>query len=284
MVHLNKYIKDYSIIILGCLLIALGLNIFIVPHNLAMGGIFGLSIILNHFFDFSIGNIALFINIPILAISAYFFGIKSGIKTVIATILCSVSIDLISYLVGDFSFTKNELLASVFGGITLGSGVGLILSTNSSTGGTDTIAAIISKYYKISLPVLFFSLDAIIVITSAIVFRNSEIIAFAILTIFFTSKSIDLILQYTSKTSTISISSENHEAIRSYILNDLERGGTYYITKGLFNNKGHQKVIQCTLNNGELKKLLSFLRKFAPNAFVTIQDSPRVFGKGFAKL
>ena len=273
--------RDILLIMLGCSIMAIGVNLFIIPHKIVPGGVFGLSIAVNSVINLSVGAIALLINIPLLIISAIALGSKTGIKTVAATIICPLFLDGFTYIFGNITFTDDILVSSLFGGGLIGLGISIVLYGNATTGGTDTIAKILNKYTGIDIAILLFIIDGLIIITGIIVFKDLSKVPYAIITIFVTSKVINGIMEGLKNKNVVSIVSEKHEIIRDFILQDLNRGGTYYITKGLFNNTRESKVIQSSLERSELNRLMKFLKQNDPDAFITVYKSSEVFGQGF---
>ena len=143
------WFRNYGMVVLGSFLVALGYVFFIVPHNIVPGGVFGFSIIVNYLINYPIGMIALCLNIPLLLWGIWVLGGGFGVKTVLSMVLGSVSIDGLTYLLGSPVITKDLLVSSMFGGGVIGLGIALVIRAGATTGGTDIIARILSKFLKV---------------------------------------------------------------------------------------------------------------------------------------
>ncbi|MPQ47316.1 DUF2179 domain-containing protein [Marinifilum sp. N1E240] len=278
----SLWFRNYSLIVFGSLLVALGYNFFIMPHKLVPGGVFGFSIILNQLIDFPVGTIALCINIPLLAWGIKILGGKFGIKTILAMVLGSVFIDGITYLYGNPIITKDLLVSSMFGGAIIGLGIGLVVTAGATTGGTDIIARIFSKWFRVSLGQMFIVIDGFIVLTSILVFQDIDLAPYCIIAILCISKTVDAVLMGMDAKKAALIISDKHDEIRNRIL-DMDRGGTYLKGEGLF-HKDQKKIIFTALNRKELGQLETFVKGIDPEAFIATLDTNDVYGNGFKPI
>ena len=278
----SLWFRNYSLIVFGSLLVALGYNFFIMPHKLVPGGVFGFSIILNQLIDFPVGTIALCINIPLLAWGIKILGGKFGIKTILAMVLGSVFIDGITYLYGNPIITKDLLVSSMFGGAIIGLGIGLVVTAGATTGGTDIIARIFSKWFRVSLGQMFIVIDGFIVLTSILVFQDIDLAPYCIIAILCISKTVDAVLMGMDAKKAALIISDKHDEIRNRIL-DMDRGGTYLKGEGLF-HKDQKKIIFTALNRKELGQLETFVKGIDPEAFIATLNTNDVYGNGFKPI
>lgn len=278
----NLWFRNYSLVIIGSLLVALGYNFFIMPHKLVPGGVFGLSIIINQMISIPVGTIALCINIPLLLWGIKILGGKFGVKTILAMVLCSAFIDGLTFLFGNPTLTKDLLVSSMFGGAIIGLGIGLVVSGGATTGGSDIIARIFSKWFKLSLGQMFISIDGLIVLTSILVFKDIELAPYCIIAILSISKTVDAVLMGMDSKKAALIISEHHEEIRDRIL-EMDRGGTYIKGEGLF-YKNQKKIIFTALNRKELGTLETFVKSIDPEAFVATLNTNDVYGNGFKRM
>ena len=276
------WFRNYSLIIFGSLLVALGYNFFIMPHKLVPGGIFGFSIILNQLIEFPVGTIALCLNIPLLAWGIKVLGGKFGIKTVLAMVLGSIFIDGLTYLFGNPVITKDLLVSSMFGGVIIGLGIGLVVYSGATTGGTDIIARIMSKWLKVSLGQMFIIIDGLIVLSSIVIFQDIELAPYCIIAILSISKTVDAVLMGIDAKKAALIISDKHEEIRDKILK-MDRGGTYIKGEGLF-YKNQKKIIFTALNRKELGLLESFVKEIDSDAFIATLNTNDVYGNGFKPI
>ena len=280
----RKWFISYGLIVAGTLLVSLGYVYFITPYKIVPGGIYGISIVLHHTFGLPVGLTALAFNIPLTIIGTRVLGPRFGAKTVVGFVLTSVFVDVLSY----FSEFKplvdgDPLLSSIFGGAIIGVGVGLIFKSKATSGGSDVIAMIISRYTRLSLGLMMMAVDSVIVLVGFVAFGDWHIPLYSWITIFVMGKVIDAVLQGVSYEKTIFIVSDQHQAIRDKIINDLNRGGTYLNAEGMYNGN-QKKVIFTVVNRRELAMLEEFINQVDPKAFLTVMDANEILGKGFKSL
>lgn len=291
----TKWFKSYSLIIIGSFILAAGFVFFINPYNIVPGGVYGIGIVVHHMtkgvFPFwptgiPVGLIGLVLNVPLTIIGIKVLGPRFGIKTVVGFVLSSVFMDLLTSLVGEhdpLGLSDEILMACVFGGVLIGFGLGLIFKAKATSGGSDIIAMILSKYTHLPLGQLMIYVDSAIVIFGLVVFRDWRIPLYSWIVIFITGKLIDITLQGVSYDKMMLIISNEFEPIRDKIINDLERGGTYIPGKGMYNNND-KTIIFVVLNRRELAILQEFIHQTDPTAFVTIVDANEILGEGFRSL
>jgi uncharacterized membrane-anchored protein YitT (DUF2179 family) len=272
---------NYSKVILGSFLLAFGVVYFIIPFHIVPGGVFGISIIVNHLTGLPVGALALVINIPLFIWGIKVLGARFGFKTFLAIVLTSAFIDLLTYLSGGKSLTGDILVSSMFGGVFVGVGISLAIRADATTGGTDIIAQIISKYTKIPVGQLFLIIDGLIVLSSVIVFHKIDLAPYAIIAIFCISKTVDAILSGLDHRKAVFIVSREHEKIRKVILENLDRGGTYLMAKGLFYTEEDRRIIFSALSRKEVARLQNFIKKIDPDAFLAVLDTREIIGSGF---
>ncbi|MCP4217771.1 MAG: YitT family protein [bacterium] len=272
---------NYFLVILGSFFLAAGLVYFIIPFHIVPGGVFGISIIVNHLTGFPIGMLALVINIPLFLWGLKVLGSKFGLKTVLAIVLTSVGIDVITYFSNGRALTEDMLVSSIFGGVFAGLGIALVIRAGATTGGTDIIAQIISRYTKLPVGQMFLLIDGIIVLSSVIIFRKIDLAPYAIIAIFTLSKTVDAILTGLDHRKAVFIISEQYEKIRQVLLKDMDRGGTYIKAKGLFYNEEDRHLIFSALSRKELAALQGYIKRIDPSAFLIVIDTHEIIGSGF---
>ena len=174
--RLKNILMDYFMVNLGTIITAAGIALFLVPAKIASGGVSGVSIIINYLTGLPVGMVMLTINIPIFLMGLKVFGKAYGFKTFFGTVMLSVYVDLMTYLVPDinllidFSKGSNYLLAPLYGGVLVGIGIGLIMKFGGSTGGTDIIAQVLHKYTKISVGNAMMAVDFLVLASAALIF------------------------------------------------------------------------------------------------------------------
>lgn len=272
---------NYALVIVGAFILAFGVTYFIIPFHVVPGGVFGISILVNHLSGFPVGMTALIINIPLLIWGIKVLGAHIGVKTVMAIVLTSVFIDVLTHFSGGKALTEDILVSSMFGGVFVGTGIALAIRADATTGGTDIIAQIISKYTKLPVGQLFLVIDGLIVLSSVIVFQKIDLAPYAIIAIFVISKTVDSILSGLDHRKAVFIVSQEHEKIRKVILNDMDRGGTYLMSKGLYYKDEDRNIIFSALSRKEVARLQGFIKKIDPDAFLAVMDVREIIGCGF---
>jgi uncharacterized membrane-anchored protein YitT (DUF2179 family) len=279
-----KWFRAYALILAGAFIMASGFVLFITPHNIVPGGVYGIAIVIHHFTGFPIGMTALAFDIPLTLIGIRVLGPRFGIKTVVGFVLTAVFVDSLTYLWGVKALVPDDiLLSSVFGGVFIGFGLGLIFKSKATSGGSDIVAMIISKYTRLPLGQLMIYVDSVIVVAGLFAFQDWKIPLYSLIVIYITGRVIDLVLQGISYEKTLFIISEKHDEIRNKIINDLNRGGTYLRGEGMYNNK-ERTIIYTVLTRRELAILQDFIHKTDPDAFLTVINANEILGNGFKSL
>jgi len=289
----KRWILSYCLIIIGSFILAAGFVYFITPYKIVPGGVYGISIVIHYMtkgvFDFApeglpIGTMALIMNVPLTIIGIRLLGPKFGVKTIVGFILSSVFIDLLTFFWGDVPLvTDDALLSSIFGGVLVGFGLGLIFKAKATSGGSDIVAMIIAKYTRLPLGQLLIIVDSVIVLFGLAVFRDWKIPLYSWIVIFITGKVIDMVLEGISYDKTLFIVSDKFEEIRDRIINDLNRGGTYIPGKGMYNG-ADKTIIFTVVNRREMALLEEYISQIDPEAFVTVIEAKEILGYGFKSL
>lgn len=286
----KAWFKSYAYIVVGSFILAAGFVYFITPYKIVPGGVYGISIVIHYLtkgtFSFApeglpIGTMGLIMNIPLTILGVRILGPRFGVKTVIGFVLSSFFIDFLTYFWGDVPLVANDaLLSSLFGGLLLGFGLGIIFKTQATSGGSDIIAMIIAKYTRLPLGQLMIYVDSTIVIFGLIAFQDWKIPLYSWVVIYITGKVIDTTLEGVNYNKTLLIISDKYEEIRKKILFDLERGGTLIKAEGMYEGK-ERKLIFTNVSRREAYIIKDFIKEVDPSAFVTIIDANEIIGDGF---
>lgn len=280
----KKWFLNYSLILFGSFILASGFVLFITPYKIIPGGVYGISIVLHYLIDTPVGMTALAFDIPLTIIGIKVLGPRFGVKTVVGFVLTAFFVDGLTYFWGEVPLVEGDaLLSSIFGGVFIGLGLGLIFKAKATSGGSDIIAMIIGKYTKIPLGQLMIYVDSAIVLVGLIAFRDWKIPLYSLIVIFITGKVIDVVLEGISYDKTLFIISDKYEEIRNKIINDLNRGGTYIHGNGMYNN-AEKTLIFAVVNRRELAMLQDFINKIDPKAFMTVINANEIIGNGFKSL
>jgi uncharacterized membrane-anchored protein YitT (DUF2179 family) len=230
-----------------------------------------------------IGLMALTIDIPLALLGVKILGPRFGIKTVVGFVLTATFMDVLTYFIGQddpLNLGDQILLASIFGGVLIGFGLGLIFRSRATTGGTDLISMMINKFTGVPLGQLLIIVDSIIVLLGLIAFGDWKIPLYSWIVIFITGQVVDITLRGISYEKMMFIISDNHEEIRQKIIFDLNRGGTIFVGRGMFQNN-ERNVIYTNVSRREYQILKDFIREIDPRAFITVVDAYEVLGEGF---
>ena len=294
-----RWFQTWGTLLLGSMVIATGYTFFMTPYQIVPGGIYGISTILNWKLGFPIGMAALCFNLPLSLLGLRVLGAGFGVKTFICFILVAVFSDslptLLLTLMGEpiptdpmvtldpFKLGDEVLLACIFGGVVMGVGVGMIMKSRASSGGTDVFSNILHKWTHRPLGQLQMMVDSCIVIFGFLMFQDWKVPMYSWLSIFLMGKTIDIILQGVNAEKSFFIISDKAEEIRMYVLNDLHRGGSILPIQGMY-NRAEKEMIMTMVNRRQMVTLQQAIYKIDPNAFVTIFDANQILGKGFKRL
>lgn len=288
---ISKIVISWLGVLLGSFLIALAYVLFNTPYNITPGGVYGLAIVINHFLpDFMVGTIGLTLDIPLLIISFIIFGHGSGFKTIASALVLPIMMNALTMLVGGtdpavildgkIDLTNDMLLASIFGGILTGVGLGVIVKSKATSGGTDVIGMIMTKYLKMPFSKSMLIVESCVIVSGLVVFGNWTLPLYSLISLFITSKLIDVIIDGTSTDKLLFIISEKHEEIKHYILTDLDRGGTYLKASGMY-TKSDKMVIFVVISRNQLPLIRDVIKSLDNKAFMTVVNAHEIMGDGF---
>ena len=271
--------KNSFFILIGTFFIALSVVFFFLPNNFTTGGTPGMAILLHHLSDFSIGTMVIAINIPLLIWGTKYLGKKFALKTIVTIILISIFIDLLTKFFPSIYITENIFLASVFGGILVGFGVGLIIKGNSSAGGSTIIARIVSSSSHIKPAQIILFIDVIIVVCSIYVFKDIEKALWSIISLYATSKSIDIILTGTLSTKVIHIATNKVDELTSAITKHLGEEGT--VLKGSsLKTQDNKTLIFIVVDIKKIGLLKEIIQQTDEDAFMIVMEASEMLGRG----
>jgi uncharacterized membrane-anchored protein YitT (DUF2179 family) len=275
--RLEKVI-EYIYILIGSSFVAIGFNLFLLPNRVASGGVSGISTILDATFGFEPAYVQWAFNIPLFIAGVILLGKQFGIKTLVGTIF----VPLVVYLTRNWEpATMDPLLGSLFGGIAIGLGLGIVFRGKASTGGTDLAAQIIHKYTGLTLGTCVALLDGFIVLSAAFVFDIEQGL-YALIGLYVTSKTIDIVQIGWGRSKMAMIITNQQKEIQDAILHEIDRGVTRLAAHGGFTNN-ERPVLMCVVDQTEFTKLKQLVKSIDPYAFVTVTDASEVLGEGFKR-
>ncbi len=274
---------DYLVITCGAVIFAASVVIFTSPNDIAPGGMTGIATLLNYLFSLPIGTMIFVMNIPIFIWGAIENGMSFLTKTLIGTALVSVAIDVLTPVLP--IYTGDTLLASIFGGILNGAGLGLIFYRGGSTGGVDVVALNLHKHMPhISTGTIIFLSDMIVLVLAFAVYGSIESVMYALLTIFVSVKVIDAISYGTSADNgkLMFIVTNCYEAVSGKILSNIERGVTLLDGEGAYSGE-KKRIIMCAARPQQVHKIITEVRRIDAKAFIIVTTAGAIRGEGFAK-
>jgi len=282
----NRFVDkvwEALLINMGIILIALGLIWFLEPNTIAPGGVTGLAIVIERMIGVPIYLTNLMINIPLFIIGIMVLGKGTGLKTAYGTL--GLSFFLVAFEKVEFTHvpaTADPLLASIFGGVVVGIGIGLLFKTGGSTGGTDLAGAILNKFFpSLSAAKLMMVIDVCVISLAGIVSGKVETALYSSVCLYIMVKSADFIVEDLNYSKSFYIISSKSEEISERIIAELERGVTALQGKGMYSGES-KEVLMCVVNRAQVQKVKMIVREIDPDAFVMLNTTHEVLGEGFS--
>lgn len=283
-VDIREQIKEYVLSTVGVILTALGLVVFFIPNNIAAGGASGISIILHRLIPLiPIGVWLYMINAFLFILGFLIVGRDSSFKTIYSTFALSFFVDLFDRILEVPKYSGEDLMLAVFFGDVLAAiGMAITFANNSSTGGTDIIARILTKYFHTPIGTTLLIVDFMIGIAAGFTF-DFRIGMYALLAIIINGVTIDFVLKGLELSITMTIISQKSDDIKAYILANLERGVTILKAKGAYSGK-ELDVLYVALKRRELSEILHLVKNIDSEAFVIVTEARYVLGEGFKRI
>lgn len=276
-------IKEYSIITLGIILVAISVEYFFAPNNLAAGGVTGLAIVINNFFPkIGVGIITLIINIILFGVAFLFIDGNFGGRTIYSSLVLSLVMWIIEKFLNPFAISKDLMIATIFGTLISAFGMALVFNKNASTGGTDILAKLLNKFFHMDIGKALLLVDLIITLLGAYVF-GMDLGFYSILSVIVLGITVDKFIEGFNSCKQVIIISKYSDKISDFILNELNRGCTCLKGIGGF-SKEENFVIYTILNRNEFIKLKNHIREVDDKAFVTVGEVHEVLGEGFTNI
>ena len=276
-IYQKARIKRYFYLLIGLLLISIAFNGFLLPNDIVFGGVSGLSIIFKKLLGFDPSTF-IFISSALLLVVSYFtLGYEKTKGSVLGSLLFPVFVNLTQNISVYFNLGESEIFVSaLFGGVLYGIGAGLVFKAGFTTGGTDIVNQIISKYCKVSMGTALLASDGLIVFSGVFVFGLTKLM-YALVTLYIISILTDKVLLGISDSKAFYIIAEEDDKIKEYILKELGHGVTTFDAKGGF-SKAKQKVLFCVIPTKEYFKLKEGIHKIDSSAFFVATDAYEVYG------
>jgi len=269
--------KNIFFITVGAIIAAFALEAFLVPNNVIDGGVIGVSMIISHVSKWNLGLLVVILNLPFILLALKKMGKMFVLQTFYGNIILALALNFFH----SYKVTGDILLATVFGGIILGTGVGLILKNNASLDGTEILSLLVSKKFGCSVGEFIMGINLFIYLVAGKVF-GWESAMYSILTYFIASKVIDIVMEGLNSSKSVRIISDEAGTIGNALIEKLDISVTYL--KGIGGYSGQDKdLIYCVISRLEMPKMLEIIKEIDPKAFVSIVDVHEAYGGRFRK-
>lgn len=272
-----KWLKHIIFLTFGAIITGCALETFLVPNKIIDGGVIGISMIISHISNWNLGLLVLVLNAPFIVLAYKKLGKNFVFQTAYANVILALSLNFFQ----NYKVTEDLLLATVFGGIALGIGVGLILKNEGSLDGTEILSLLVSKKFGFSVGEFIMGINVFIYMLAGLVF-GWESAMYSIMTYFIVSKVIDIVMEGFNSSKSVRIISDEASIIGQELIEKLDISVTYL--QGIGGYTGQDKdLIYCVISRLELPKMLDIIKEIDPKAFVSVVDVHEVYGGRFRK-
>lgn len=277
-------LRDYIVLTIAMLIGSIGWTVFLLPNHIGIGGIAGVSSILLWGFKIPVELSYLAINAILLSVALKILGWRFCLKTIYAALVFSLFVSMMRYLTHDQSIIHDEpFMAAVLGGVLLGSSIGIGLSCNGSTGGTDVIAAMVNKYYDISLGKVILCCDIAIITSSYFVLHNWQQVLYGYVVLIVSSACVDKVVNLSRRSVQFFIISDKYKEIGQAINTQVPRGCTTINANGFYSGRDI-KILFVLAKQTESAMIFQTIDDIDPAAFVSQSSVIGVYGLGFDKF
>lgn len=277
-------VREFIIVNIGLALVACGIYFFLIPNNLAAGGVSGLAMVINGWYkNLSIGFLMVSMNAILFVIGFIFIGNSFGFKTVYSSFALSFMMWILEKTIPmSGSITGEMFLELIYGILISGAGMGIVFLQNASTGGTDIIAKILNKYFKVKIGRAVLFADFLITLLASVAF-GLKIGLYALLGVIINGFVIDSVIEGIESHKEIRIISSKNEQIMEFIINELQRGATIYTAKGGYSGECKESI-STVVDRKQFLKLRNYIRSVDRTAFVTVYTVHETLGNGFCEI
>ena len=278
-----KSIRDYILIIIGAFIQALSLRLFLVPSQLVSGGLSGAGQILFYLYKIPIGMVVFFGNIPLFILGWRFLGgPRFATRTILAIIAFSGFTDLLLAKTGQSAFTPDPFLNTLYGGIMMGVGLGIVYRGRGTSGGTDILGRILNRQLGLSISMAYLVTEALVILAAGLFF-NWEIALYGLLMIYISGIAADRVLEGSNVIRDVMIITEKMEAVSQALMENLERGTTIISARGGYSGQD-RPILYCVVTSSEVMQLKTIIHDIDPEAFVVVGSANEALGEGFTPL
>lgn len=281
MSKLRERMLFFGKIVGGCMIFGVGFNLFMVPNNMNVGGLSGLSMIVVHLVKTgTVGTVTMLINVPLFAIGGWKLGKKFFFGSLFGMFASSVAIDLFSFLP---PIQVDPLLAALYGGVICGLGLGTVFSSGATTGGSDIIVRLVKrKWNHVPIGTINSAFDLIVVVLTGVAFGDITRCLYSGVAVFAMGQVIDAVLYRFDYSPVALIVTKEHEKVAETVGKELHRGSTFLYGEGAYAREA-TKVVLTAVKRQQIADLKRIVVEIDPDAFIIVQEAHQVLGDGFSR-
>jgi uncharacterized membrane-anchored protein YitT (DUF2179 family) len=279
----RRGLGDYALILIGAVVQAAALNLFMVPADLASGGVSGISQVLNHFTGWPIGLMVFLGNIPLFIIGwRYLGGPRFATRTIFAVLAYSIAVDITGKLIPAGGISEDTLLNALYGGVVSGIGFALVYRGRGTSGGSDILARILGHYRSLPISQTYLISDAFTMLLAGFTFGWEKAL-YAVVMLYVSGISAETVAQGSRVVRTAMMITEKPEEVGQAVLHTLGRGVTLMSGKGMYTGEP-RSVLYCVISRVEVERLKAIVAEIDPRAFIVIGEASEALGEGFQPI
>ena len=275
----NNRLLSMLLVLLGNVVYALTVKLFLLPANLISSGTTGIALVVNHLTGIPMSWFIFAFNMAMLMVGWWLLGRKFAMTTVLSSLFYPIALEVLNHLLGDVRVTEDILLNALFAGLGLGGALGIVIRAGASTGGMDIPPLVLKKLFHIPVSVSLWTFDFCIMLTQ-MMFHKAEDLLYGIILLFVTSYALNKILLLGTSKTEVKIVSQQAEQIRDAILSRIDRGVTLLHGEGGYLHT-QTEVILSVVSNNEMPKIEQLARGIDPDCFMIVTRVTEVWGRGF---
>lgn len=273
--------RDYLGITIGAMITAVSLNMFLIPHKIAAGGVSGLATVLYYLLNWPVGIIMLAFNIPLFIMGVKLMGARYGINTLFGAGMLSLAIDVMAPFTP--VLTHDLLLSSLYGGVVGGIGLGIVFRSKGNTAGTALAAVILNKLFGIRIGQAMMAADFFVIIFAGVAFKSPDLALYALIAMFVTGYIVDLVQEGPISSKAFFVMSSEPDQLADVIMNEMGRGVTVFNAKGAYTGQSREMLL-CVVDTSEVTQLKELIYEIDSKAFIIVTSAHEVLGNGFAEI
>lgn len=278
-----KNVKDYSLLLLGGLVQALAMRLFLVPGELVSGGISGIAQIVNHYVNFPIGVMVLVGNIPLFILGWRFLGGRRfAARTAVSVTAFSIFTDLLTFFIPAAGMTHDNILNAIYGAVLLGIGLGLVYRGSGTSGGSDILGRILNHRFGISISMAYMITDTLVVLAGGFAFSWEKAL-YGLMVIYVSGLAAEAVAEGSGIFRTAIIITTKPDEVIHEIMYTMERGVTILTGKGAYTGED-RPVLYCVITRSEVNQMKEVIKTIDPDAFMVIGAAHEALGEGFQSL